>query len=105
MPEIVVTEGDKGRSFQARIGDSIVVRLPETPTTGFRWNAMLSDARVIEAQSDDYVPDGSAPGSGGLRTFRYLAKAEGVATLNFHLARPWEREPPRLEFGLRVTVQ
>ena len=56
MPEIAVTEGDKGRSFQARIGDSIVVRLPETPTTGFRWNAMLSDARVIEAQSDDYAP-------------------------------------------------
>ena len=48
MPEIVVTEGDKGRSFQARIGDSIVVRLPETPrpaSAGTRCSPMRGWSR------------------------------------------------------------
>ena len=37
MTEIVVTENEAGHSVTAAVGDQVKVVLPESPTTGFRW--------------------------------------------------------------------
>ena len=43
MPEThILTLRDNGREIVAAVGDTLVVSLPETPSTGFRW--------VVEAQ-------------------------------------------------------
>ena len=43
MPEThILSLRDNGREIVAAVGDTLVVSLPETPSTGFRW--------VVEAQ-------------------------------------------------------
>jgi inhibitor of cysteine peptidase len=105
MAEIVVGEGHNGGVISAKVGDHIVVQLPENPTTGFQWRAEPADLRVIELQSDQFAQAASgAIGSSGVRTLRYLASGAGDASMTLQLARPWEANAPRSQFKIQVTV-
>jgi inhibitor of cysteine peptidase len=84
------------------------VRLPENPTTGFRWQQKepQASARVLAAIGDSYEPSGHGRvGGGGVRIFRFAAHGSGAAALHFTLARPWEQSSaPRETFSLQVEV-
>jgi inhibitor of cysteine peptidase len=105
MTEIVVGEGHNGGAISAKAGDIIVIRLPENPTTGFRWSVESADSLVLQLQSDEFTLSASAGiGGAGLRVFQYLARGVGDTFVALQLARPWEPIAPRSQFKILVTV-
>src|SRR5450759_338564 len=105
MSDIVVTEANKGGPIGANVGDTLVIRLPETPTTGFRWVRASVDTNILESRGDDFqIGAQSWGGGGGNRVFRFVTKGQGSTSLEFKLTRSWEANPPKAVFDVRVTV-
>jgi inhibitor of cysteine peptidase len=105
MAEIAITEANKGSTVSARAGDTLVIQLPEIPTTGFRWVPAVSDGHILELQNDDFVLAAkSGVGGGGLRVFRFFVKSRGSASLQFRLARAWESRAPSAVFEIFVNA-
>ena len=65
MPTISLTEADNNQSFNVHPGDEIVIRLDESPTTGYRWALDQLDHDVVTAQATDFSLAGSGIGAGG----------------------------------------
>lgn len=71
MTQITLTERDDGRSVEVRPGDEIVLRLAETPTTGFRWRVdRLADGLEPAGDAFELAPNPQF-GSGGSRELRF----------------------------------
>jgi inhibitor of cysteine peptidase len=86
-----LTRGDNDKSIDVHVGDSIVVRLPENPTTGFAWSIDKADAHVLRLQSSRYSPAArGAVGGGGQRSLRFKAITAGTVRLQLKLWREWE---------------
>ena len=107
MSEHLLTPAQHGGSVRAALGDTLLLRLPENPTTGYRWQFELPAG--LGVSSDDFVMATSAAGAGGERTLRLLASAPGLHRLAAALRRPWETsgaaggEPAGL-FVVTITV-
>lgn len=71
-------------------GDVVVVRLPENPTTGYRWQVDTGDG--VSLVDDVGEPGGNAPGSAGERILRLQADRPGTWPVVLRLSRPWEQE-------------
>jgi inhibitor of cysteine peptidase len=106
MAEIEIGEDQNGQVISFKNGDVLVIRLPENPTTGFRWNVKEADPSLLKLQSDDFSPaKAGGVGAGGVRLFRFAALGLGEAALALDLARAWEPAKPRSQFRLRVSVR
>jgi inhibitor of cysteine peptidase len=106
MDSHLITEADHGKTIDLRKGDSLTIRLPENPTTGFRWVLNEHDGLALEpTASPVFEPSGSAVGAGGGRTFGFLAKVPGEYGIAFNLRRPWEKEvSPGRTFAVNVRI-
>jgi len=81
-------------------GQQVVVRLPENPTTGYRWEPPAD----VEVVSDEFHPAaGTGIGAGGERVFTLAARAP-TAEVRFALMRPWGGGSPERVFTLRLTA-
>lgn len=83
--------------------DRVVVRLPETATTGYRWS--VADVHgPLAVESDGYVaPAGATPGAAGRRVVVLRPTGAGRGRVALTLTRRWEDEPvERVE--VKVTV-
>jgi inhibitor of cysteine peptidase len=89
-----------GSTVQVAVGDEIVVRVPEIPTTGYTWTMSDVDEK-LQVMADSYVSGGGvgagadagghpAPGAAGHRMVRLLALSPGAAEVRLSLKRPWE---------------
>ena len=93
MAEIVISSVDHGSTVELRLGDTLVVRLPESPGTGFRWALGSDSPSVLEPNGDSYVPgSGGGIGGGGNRQFSFRAVGAGTRELNLVKWREWEGE-------------
>ncbi len=106
VSELTLTQAEKGGSFEVRQDDVIVVRLPENPTTGYRWAIEEIDEEVLEPETSDFAmrPD-AAIGGGGERRLGFRAKRAGTAHVELKLARAWEEEGQgidRYDFTIQV---
>src|SRR5688572_2556207 len=105
MAEIEVTQS--GSTVSLSVGDDIVVRVPEMPSTGYAWTIITVDPALRLVESSFVPPAGNgsqpAPGSGGMRVIRMRAAAAGEAGAELMLKRPWESTPVET-FTFRVTV-
>ena len=84
---------DDGRTVQTGLGDRIVVRLPETPGTGFRWElAQPAPLGIVLESSEFSTASGAQVGGGGFRTFTFLVQESTSARIELRRMRPWEGE-------------
>ena len=105
MAEILLTEGHNGGVVSAKVGDALIVQLPENPTTGFRWSPAGVDWSALSLAGDDFQLGGeSSVGGGGQHQWRFLARRSGATNLEFRLARSWEPGVPKAVFRLQVQV-
>ncbi len=105
MAEILIGEGHNGAAISAKAGDILLIKLPESPTTGFRWNVTEADSRLLQLQSDDFVHgSGTGVGGGGLRVLRYILLAPGNSPVTLQLSRAWEPAAPRSQFRIQVSI-
>jgi inhibitor of cysteine peptidase len=106
MATIEVTIAEDGTSIDAAVGDTIVLRLSDNPTTGYRWELepMTGDSLVLD--DSDYEPSGGAIGSGGVATWTLRAAAAGTASVGLKRWRPWEGDASVLaRLAVTVTVR
>lgn len=75
------------------LNDTINIYLKENPTTGYLWNASVTEGLMIE--NDTYVADPVKPGivgSGGMHYWLVKGIQKGNQTFNAIYNRPWEAE-------------
>jgi predicted secreted protein len=105
MAETRLDASDAGRLVEAAAGDTLIVALPESPSTGQSWSARTSDAAVVRPQGDAFDRAGPlVPGSAGTRQFRFLAAGRGEAALTFRRAYPATATTTE-ELSIKVTVR
>ncbi len=93
---------DRGRQVRVHAGDRIMLRLPENPTTGYRWSGEIPAFLTVERDENE---PGSAPGAAGHRVMKLLATGSGRAELSLAMGRAWEPgEPAADRFSLTVEV-
>jgi inhibitor of cysteine peptidase len=86
MPTITLSRADDGRSVELGVGDTVVLRLEENPTTGYQWALDQDSGDVLALRaSDDVGSPGSAVGGGGERAFTFTASKAGRATARLKL--------------------
>ena len=105
MSTVTLSNADHGRSIPVQTGDETVVRLPENPTTGYRWFVERIDG-PITLESDSYTASPPvAIGSGGMRELRFRATAPGAARLELKHWQEWEGDSSVTErFAVDIDV-
>jgi len=83
---------DNGREVRVARNDSIVLKLPENPTTGVRWS-VEDEAGLIEIVSDRYEPQesGGAIGAATTRVLTLKPRHAGRGTIQLKRSQEWER--------------
>jgi predicted secreted protein len=92
-----------GAALNAKVGETITVRLPESPMTGFRWRPDL-DADRIQITADQYQGPDQPRGAPGVHLFGLLPTCPGVTALRLVKERSWEGKPTD-EFAVTLDVQ
>ncbi len=106
MAEIEVGAAEAGGVVEARPGDGVTVRLPETPTSGYRWEVDPAAPAAVRPEADEYVPGDAAIGGGGTRVFRFRAGDPGDRSIRLVRRRSWEpldQAAEAFEVTVRVT--
>lgn len=93
MAVITLTQTDHRRSIEASAGDEILIRLPENPTTGYRWHIERAEGAIeLEGDSFDLDPDPQI-GSGGMREFRFRVSSASRGRIALKHWQEWEGDP------------
>jgi len=104
-----ITAADNGRQIILSSGDMMTLTLESNPTTGYSWQVLAIDNRVLIQDGDpEYKSDSGsdgAVGAGGTETFRFKAVGAGGTSVELGYMRPWEDVPPIETFSLQVVVQ
>ena len=76
-------------------GGMIEIELPETPSTGYRWELENADTAVAVAESrfDQPRSETGRVGGAGARHFRLRMIQKPPFTISFVLRRQWEAAP------------
>jgi len=80
--------GDNGGNVTVASGTAITLRLPENPTTGYRWNMTPPDGLAV-LKDDFLAPDTQLVGAGGTHEWVISAEKPGNYTLHAEYRRPW----------------
>jgi inhibitor of cysteine peptidase len=106
MAEVAVTPEDNGRVVAVKVGDTISVRLPENPTTGYSWALDSIDAQRLEAGAPAYQGEGAGLGTGGVKTWKLVARAPGRTRLGLKRWRHWEGDTSIVErFSVTIDIK
>lgn len=105
METLILTDADAGKTIRTTIPAEIVVRLPENPTTGFRW-----DVDDIDPGTPGLVESTSESGTSGqagaarTRVMRFELHAPGELHLQLKEWRPWEGDASvRQRYRVEIT--
>lgn len=106
MRDKALTLADNGATIHVRRGDRIVIRLPENPTTGYRWDPDAVDDRIVSLTSREYAPPaGGGVGAGGAVSMVFEAQAPGEGNIRLKRWRDWEGESSvRERYAIGVVV-
>jgi len=90
--------------FEIKVGSTILLRLPEAPTTGFRWMIESYDPAFLqEAGSSFELSQPPLFGSGGIRSMSFSTLQAGVTTLKLKCKQAWEQDDTNATF-FQVTL-
>jgi inhibitor of cysteine peptidase len=106
MSQILIDQEDNNKTFDAKLGDAIIITLKENPTTGYRWKLGQIDEEIILVEDSKYhIDPGSRIGGGGARTFTFRMRSPGKTKIHLTLKREWEKEKsPIDEFVVYIQV-
>lgn len=102
-----LTEHDSGATVTVDKGGQIFVELKGNPTTGYSWEATISNPDVLRtAAAPTFKPIGDALGAGGTFYFWFEATAPGRTELTLNYRRSWETGvAPLKSFQVRIVVR
>ncbi|HEY1250239.1 MAG TPA: protease inhibitor I42 family protein [Thermoanaerobaculia bacterium] len=93
---LLLEEPDSGSIIYLTQGDSLSVRLPANPSTGFTWSVAANAPSVLSPASDPRFepPPTPRPGAGGFQTLDFRVAGSGAALLQLVYRRPSEKDTP-----------
>lgn len=95
--EVQITEEGLacGSGVGLNVGDTLILILDGSPTTGYAWDVGFYVHTVIEPiGASEYQSDSNQAGAGGKYTFRFLATGEGEAKLMMIYHKPLDKNAP-----------
>jgi inhibitor of cysteine peptidase len=99
----VFSASHNGQTVAVGVGETLTLRLPENPTTGYRWK--VESFGSLRPIGDTHERGSASPGSTGERSFQWVA-TPGVHLLALALRREWEPSDQALErFAMTVRVE
>ena len=92
---------------EAKLGETIVLQFPASPTTGYSWTLRgRIDVNVVALVGIDYEAEANAvAGSGGLTRVTFEAVGRGTTTVTLDYRRPWEAAPPEKTETVTIVVK
>ena len=106
MATIEVTSAEAGTSIDADVGDTILLRLADNPTTGYRWEFEPVTGDSLVLTNSGYEPSSGAMGGGGVTTWTLSVIAAGTISIALKQWRPWEGDASVLDrFTLTVHAR
>jgi len=104
---LVITSADHNRTTELRVGEQLEIRLPENPTTGFKWAIDENDRRLLRLEDTAYIPPDEAGfiGARGQRIFTFTGLKPGEVVLKLKYWQVWGGEGSITErFAVTVRV-
>jgi inhibitor of cysteine peptidase len=106
---ILIEQNDNGKTFDAEVGQDVIVRLSANPSTGYQWQVVAVDRTIGYPAATYFTPDSDRPGTGG--TVEFVWKTDGFLsvvgshTMVLEYRRPWETDgEPADSFSFTVVV-
>ena len=99
-----LTEHSSGQTVTLQLREPLRLTLPETPTTGYRWQ-MLHSCEELTVESDTAEAPSSPPGAAGRRVWLLRAARAGSCKLELQLRRSWESESAKPALAFIVNVE
>jgi inhibitor of cysteine peptidase len=98
MDALMLTASDDGAPHEVGVGQTVVIQLTESPSTGYRWTLETSNPNTVEVVDTRWEPSRKAQtGGAGRRVFRIVVRGTGLITLALKLWREWQGEGSVLE--------
>ena len=103
-PRPVTPDSSSPAVIHARTGE-VLIRLPETPTSGYRWQptAVPDGVTVVDSHFDASPATAPVAGASGHRVFRLEIPVAGTYDLQFAMKRTWESQPAEVR-TVRLVV-
>lgn len=107
MAVVDLSTANEGQLISVHPDDEIVIRLPENPTTGFRWEIDSADPIVAHVDDEFELSQPAMVGTGGTREFRFrVAASTGTGRLALTLRQPWEGDASVTDrFSIDVVIE
>jgi inhibitor of cysteine peptidase len=104
---LTLTQEDNGKAIELKTGDSLVVRLDENPTTGYRWAVERGSEEILNPPGSEFVQNPDAKtGAGGTRVFTFQASKPGKTSLKIKHWRAWQGDSSVTHrFGVEIQVK
>lgn len=107
MSELRLGYSDNDGTFEATVGDDLIVALPENATTGYQWDFSSLTSDTLEHGDTERVGPSStgAFGSGGSEVvFRFKVTAPGRGQVALTLQRGFESEDSEFLFRISLNI-
>ncbi|MBE2295752.1 MAG: protease inhibitor I42 family protein [Phycisphaerales bacterium] len=104
---LVLTQADNQRTAEIRVGEQIVVRLPESRTTGYVWAIDETNRQLLALDGTRFEePKEGFIGARGTRSYTLSARQAGKVDLKLKYWRIWEGEGSVSErFSVTLLIQ
>lgn len=103
-PQLTLGPGDSGRTITVSQGTQLMIQLPANPSTGYGWQATISDPSVLKESDAVFKPSSGALGADGVYTVWYQAVGSGRSDLRLAYQRSWEAGVPPIQVFEAVVV-
>lgn len=91
-----VAEGDEWGVLRAKIGDDVILELPEAPSTSYLWEPVGWPAALAGYATDFDPPTERGYDAAGLRRVRFSVATAGEWPLRLELRSPYDAEPAEI---------
>jgi predicted secreted protein len=111
MADIQLTAVDNGKSYTVRVGDRVIIRLPEPAAGGGHlWQVEHLDSEIVALESKEIEPPpqppAASPRAGADRTaiLTFTARGPGQTAIELKAARPWDPASVASRFRVEISV-
>jgi inhibitor of cysteine peptidase len=105
LRSLALQENDNGKTVTVTEGQSVVVKLPANPTTGFKWVVAATDRTFGQPATSQFVRNGDAVGSGGLEKLTWKTRAS-LGMIGTHTVKlEYKRESAAAQKTFTFTVK